>query len=315
MQRTKSGFQILNIKYLIFNILLCVFAQWLDPRLLLADNTLAYLDNGVGARALGMAGAFVAVADNPSAVYWNVAGVAAQSDSQMELSYQQDNFDYQNMYLFATLPTTFGKLGFGAISNQASGIAGVPTANDGERPVASGSLSDAALTSFVSYSSIFRRGLYWGITGKYMTRTLASATASGIAADLGMMYFLNSNFIFGMQCRNAWSTGMKWQGTTSNPSDAVASAFFTGLTFKQEWYLLSLSWGLGGSSAIGGEYQPSKELRLRGGVQLPAGRIPGYWLGTTLDYTYFTLDYSFHIEGDATLGTGLEHTLSLGFKI
>ena len=37
-----------------------------------------FLRIGIGARALAMGGAFVAVADDPTAAYWNVAGLAAE---------------------------------------------------------------------------------------------------------------------------------------------------------------------------------------------------------------------------------------------
>ncbi len=53
---------------------LCVF---LIPAGLFAQRTTnAFLEIGVGARALGMAGAFSAVADDGHAFYWNPAGMS-----------------------------------------------------------------------------------------------------------------------------------------------------------------------------------------------------------------------------------------------
>ena len=49
--------------------------------LTLAATDLAYAQGPVGTRASGMAGAFVAVADDATAVYWNPAGVATGSSS------------------------------------------------------------------------------------------------------------------------------------------------------------------------------------------------------------------------------------------
>ncbi len=44
------------------------------------------LGMGVGARAIGMGGAFVAIADDPSATFWNPAGLTDLKGSQLLLS-------------------------------------------------------------------------------------------------------------------------------------------------------------------------------------------------------------------------------------
>jgi hypothetical protein len=44
------------------------------------------LGMGVGARAIGMGGAFVAIADDPSATFWNPAGLTDIEGSQLSLS-------------------------------------------------------------------------------------------------------------------------------------------------------------------------------------------------------------------------------------
>ena len=51
------------------------------------------LGMGVGARAIGMGGAFVAIAGDPSATFWNPAGLTALKGSQLFLSTDlPDNF-------------------------------------------------------------------------------------------------------------------------------------------------------------------------------------------------------------------------------
>ena len=49
-----------------------------------------FLSHGVGARALGMGGAFVAVADDATATYWNPAG----PDQSQETQFLGDVFRY-----------------------------------------------------------------------------------------------------------------------------------------------------------------------------------------------------------------------------
>lgn len=44
------------------------------------------LGMGIGARAIGMGGAFVSIADDPSAVFWNPAGLSAVNRPQVFIS-------------------------------------------------------------------------------------------------------------------------------------------------------------------------------------------------------------------------------------
>ena len=280
-----------------------------------ANYTTAYLGNGVGARAMGLGNTFVSVADDATAVYWNPAGLSSQPESKMNLTYQNDVFGYQNLYFFGALPTTMGKFGFGLMSNQTSSIYGVSTPNEGERPAYSSTLSDSAMTGFVSYASVFRRGLHWGVTGKYMTRTLASTRASGLAVDVGTMYYIMSGVQVGFQVRDLWSTGIQWQNTTSNPKDAIEPTFCGGLSWQGESFLVSFSDELGGSIGLGGEYNLNKAIAVRSGLQIPKDLPLRYWVGTSLDVANFRLDYVFQIDSNADMVSGLEHTLSVAFKI
>src|SRR5437762_2619295 len=51
-----------------------------------------FLKIAVGARATGMGGAFVAVADDPSAVFWNAAGVARIDADKSMLEFNHANW-------------------------------------------------------------------------------------------------------------------------------------------------------------------------------------------------------------------------------
>ncbi|MCK9997375.1 MAG: UPF0164 family protein, partial [Candidatus Krumholzibacteria bacterium] len=49
----------------------------------------SFMENGGGARALGMGGAFTAVADDPSTTFWNPAGLATLPDRELLLMHSE----------------------------------------------------------------------------------------------------------------------------------------------------------------------------------------------------------------------------------
>ena len=61
----------------------------------------AFLKRGVSARAIGMGSAYTAIADDPSACYWNPAGLLGGSKWKLQLSDLQD--DIGNMGSFGDI--------------------------------------------------------------------------------------------------------------------------------------------------------------------------------------------------------------------
>ncbi len=68
---------------------------------------------GIGPRAIGMGGAFVAVADDASAAYWNVAGLAQISSYELSLSSAPNYFYHNQDYISPTPGSPGNSRGFG----------------------------------------------------------------------------------------------------------------------------------------------------------------------------------------------------------
>lgn len=146
---------------------------------------------GVGCRAIGLGTAYVAVASDASAIYWNPAGIACSvKDSLVQrnlaltysplfgLSYLQHKFvGYTQDRL--SRRTNFGALGFGIIELSLS-----PNAEDAQ------SLNYIENTVLVSWACLFDlpfgQKLAIGATGKYY-HAQTGRPVSGFGADLGLL--------------------------------------------------------------------------------------------------------------------------------
>ncbi|UCF79749.1 MAG: UPF0164 family protein [Candidatus Eiseniibacteriota bacterium] len=79
-------------------LLLLVSAPWLlmVPDACADKYAAEFLKVGVGARALGMGGAFVALADDASATYWNPAGIYSVTGTELEAMHAEQFGDIIN---------------------------------------------------------------------------------------------------------------------------------------------------------------------------------------------------------------------------
>src|SRR5215207_4253179 len=93
---------------------------------------------GVGTRAEGMGGAFVAVADDASAVYWNPAGIATGATFDLMVAKGPDS----GLFVGAALPV------LGASYYETREMAGLPTVStsDGRDNGGSGKVPIGAFT-------------------------------------------------------------------------------------------------------------------------------------------------------------------------
>ena len=64
-----------------------------------------FLRIGLGARATGMGESFVAVANDPSAIYWNPAGLASLQRRELAISHVQWPADIRYEHLTLILPS------------------------------------------------------------------------------------------------------------------------------------------------------------------------------------------------------------------
>jgi hypothetical protein len=140
----------------------------------------------VGPRAIAMGQAFVAVADDANAVYWNPAGLNQLGGTMLTAQY--DSFISTESYEFLAAAT---KLGNDAAIGLGSKIltTGPPEqAIDSNGNPTSGSVYENYMDIDLSFA--YRLSYFFdvGITAKYITNNLAGTSASTFAVDLGILY-------------------------------------------------------------------------------------------------------------------------------
>ena len=149
-----------------------------------ASTGLSFLKLGAGSRAVGMGEAYIAVASDASGTYWNPAGLANLSGTELMFTHNKWLQDITNE--FAAFGFRSGKNAFG-ISFMSSTIGGIE-----RRVKASAEPLDVLNVHDIMLGFSYARGLgenlSLGTTVKYLYQKIYIESASGVAVDLGMQY-------------------------------------------------------------------------------------------------------------------------------
>lgn len=151
-----------------------------------------FLKIGVGSRAIGMGGAFVASANDISAIYWNPAGLALINDREAIFNHIDWLMDVK--YDYAAFGINFGDFGtLGAFVGVMS--MGEMLVRTVDKPEGTGEYFGAgALAAGISYARNLTENFAIGFNAKYIREFIWHETAQGFALDIGTFYkiqFLN----------------------------------------------------------------------------------------------------------------------------
>ena len=234
----------------------------------LADGVGAFsaFKSGVGARALAMGGAFVAVADDATAVYWNPAGLAQLSDTRIGgMSTDLFGFGITHQYVGAT--TTFANIGIGLGWEHAS----ITNANDvnvdNGAPL---SRNESAIVGTLA-TNIMDIGLAGVNVKYYMADSTYGPSASGFGFDLGLLVKLGEMFTIGVNAKDLGNSNI---AETDGTTDSINGLYTAGLAMSLVEGKLVLATDVDfdgtnlGDAHIGVEFKVIDELALRGGVVL-----------------------------------------------
>jgi len=151
----------------------------------LAGQSAFILRQAMGARPFGMAEVFTAIADDPSAIYYNPAGLANVNERQADLMYWKGIDDQAYLSVsFADNIESIGNIGAGFLYYSGGTI---------EINFTDGTSEERnAQQDHVFYGAYGKQVLPWlsaGITAKaYFSKLVNEYSASAYAIDIGVLY-------------------------------------------------------------------------------------------------------------------------------
>ncbi|MFQ5651095.1 MAG: PorV/PorQ family protein [bacterium] len=185
-------------------------AQNLGSVTKVGTTSAGFLEIGVGSRATGMGGAFVAIANDATALYWNPAGITHLQSNEVVLVHTEwladINFDFAGL----VLPVgNFGTLG-AMITVLSTDDLPERTIDEPEGTGNFFSVGDLAIG--VTYSRKLTDRFAIGATVKYINQRISQMSANGFAIDFGTTF---DTGLYGLRIGAALSnfgTDMKLSG-------------------------------------------------------------------------------------------------------
>jgi hypothetical protein len=265
----------------------------------------AFMKVGVGARAMGMGSAYVAEAGDPTAVYWNPAGLGGLERTQITFMHSEWIQDFRQDFAAVAAP---------AFRDGAGGFAvGLSTfyADEFERRSDTGELlghfgfNDILATGSLAYP--LSTSLTGGLSVKFIREMIDQEVASSVAFDLGARLavprtslvlagavqslgskpkFIEESFDLPTMLRLGAS--QKW-GIAGWSSDALLSA-----EFRQ-------TKGEDSKLHVGGEWLYRKTVALRAGYKMGYDEETATF-GLGLAHNRFAFDYAL-VPLSSDLGT------------
>jgi hypothetical protein len=141
----------------------------------------AFLKVGVGARAMGLGSAYVAVADDPTALYWNPAGLAA-AHKGIALTAMHNEWieDFRQEYAAVS-----GPIGPGTAGASFTGFYTSELERRDDTGVLLGHFGFNDIAATLGYGATVARGFDAGASVRYIREMIDSEDATSVAVALG----------------------------------------------------------------------------------------------------------------------------------
>ncbi|HSQ60718.1 MAG TPA: PorV/PorQ family protein [Acidobacteriota bacterium] len=229
----------------------------------------AFLKIGVGARAMGLGSAYVAVADDPSALHWNPAGLASGKDGiRLTAMHNEWIEDFRQEYAAVS-----GPVGPGTLGASFNGFYTSELERRDETGVLTGHFGFNDIAATLGYGATVAEGIDAGASIRYIREMIADEDATSVAFDLGGRYRLrDTGLSFGAAVQN-----LGGEATFVSEGFPLPRTIRAGVAYKraiasaQSTALLTTEYrsarGDDGRFHVGGEFGYREWLALRAGMK------------------------------------------------
>lgn len=150
-----------------------------------------FLEIGIGARALGLGGAYTGLASGATAMYWNPAGIGATEGLTAAYSYSPlyGDLDITHHFAAVAIPLFGGGAGVSVIQLSSGDIPRTDEAYPGgDNPAYGGTFTYSGSAIGLHYGRRLTDRLQVGFSGKMIQEGLTDAKASWWALDFGTLF-------------------------------------------------------------------------------------------------------------------------------
>jgi opacity protein-like surface antigen len=275
--------------------------------LLAADpGAMPQLKMGVGARALGMGGAFTAIADDATACYWNPAGLTKIENIEATFMYTANMaVDRQVNYFAYAQWLGVGGLGVSWLN---SGMMDMPRNDSNGNNLGIGNYAGNSIA--VSYGMEVG-SLMVGASAKVLHQNVMdNGSETGFGLDAGGLFNVTDNVTAGLMIRdigshyNDFDVPLNWRFGTA--VHAMDGALTVGIDVDKSQSLNRFDIHLGGEYGL--EFRPGYHTFFRAGLN--GVRDQAFTAGLGIRVPYVQFDYTYVTENDEEV-LGNNHRISV----
>jgi tetratricopeptide (TPR) repeat protein len=259
-------------------LLLPAFLSLFAPHAHAAAEPGAFMQWGAGARSLAMGRAFLAVADDASATYWNPAAMVQIKQKEIMMLqatlYEQTSYSYLS---FVNPTAKGGVWGVAMTKLSSAGFEKVALKTDTQNNIVSidkvGSFAVGQQAMTFAYGKQITEKLAMGVSLKRVSNTVDAFSQSFNAVDASVFTRVKKNYRFGVAVQNAVSQA------PANSNDRLPLTVRIGNAYSLLNDRIILAADINSNRAtgmgwnLGTEYWASRKVALRMGLEQRAGEI------------------------------------------